>query len=218
EQTWQAYQHLFTRFQTKHLTPYFLASLASELSQGRQWTQVSWQLTISYQPWNLIQRVSSEFGLLQMSDQSFQHAKHYCLRRHQPVTIKKWYQLGGCPLNSMKTRASASHSLELAAARLQYFINHQVRLKNIPYSQQNIKDLAAIRHLCGATYGERFIKSQFRLTNIHSCRDRVVADFLKSLATTEITIKKFASAEALRQRQKTVTSHKEPQKTLASQS
>lgn len=184
-ETWDAYQHIFYRFETKHLSRTFLAAMVYELSGGRQWHAVPWQIRLSLKPWDMVRPIHDSFGLMHFTQQGFIEASQYCLRHHQPVKRKKWYEFGGCPANLMKTRGSAMHSVELAAASMQWFIDHQVLFYNKVHSLEDLRALAVIRHLCGAAFAERFISSGFQLLGIHSCAGLIMSELLVRVSESE---------------------------------
>ena len=186
--TWQSYQHLFYRFETRHLSAVFLAVFGHELSKGRQWNEVKWQIRMSLKPWDMIRPEIDKFGFMQFSPEHFAEASAYCLEDHQPVIRKRWYEFGGC-FNAIKTRGSVSHSLELAAASMQWFINHHVLAYDIPHTLRELRSLAIIRHLCGTVYGERFIQNQFKLEGIHSCQEHKMREFIETVHDREFVLK-----------------------------
>ena len=188
EETWLAYRHYFLRFQTKHLSPTFLATLAYQLSSGRQWTRVPWRIQFELTPWNMIHPLSYQFGIMQFSDEGFAQASQFCIKNHQPVQRKRWYELGGCSLNAFKTRGSARHSIELAAAHMQWYINHKVLATNIPHSLNDLQSLVVIQHLCGHDFADRFLANHWQLTGIHSCQNKVMAEFLDEFYAAQIRL------------------------------
>lgn len=188
EETWLAYKHYFLRYQTKHLSPTFLATLAHQLSSGRQWTKVSWRIQFELAPWNMIHPLSYQFGIMQFSDNDFAQASQFCIKNHQPVERKRWYELGGCSLNAFKTRGSARHSIELAAAHMQWYINHKVLATNTPHSLDNLQSLVVIQHICGYDFANRFLANHWQLTGIHSCQNKVVAEFLDEFYAAQIRL------------------------------
>lgn len=187
--TWAAYQHIFYRFETEHLSATFLGVLAHELSSGQSWSVVPWHIQFSLKPWNMIRPLHDEFGIMQFSSASFEQALEFCLNDHRPVMRKSWYKWGGCAHNIIKTRGSVSHSVEVAAASMQWFIYHHVLAYDRQHTLKDLRDVAVIRHLCGPQYGERFVQNEFNLEGIYACKGRVMHDFLEVMHDSEFKLR-----------------------------
>lgn len=187
--TWKAYQHIFYRFETEHLSATFLGVLAHELSGGQSWSVVPWHIQFSIKPWGMIQPTHDKFGIMQFSSAGFEQALGFCLSDHQPVTRKRWYKFGGCAHNRFKTRGSVSHSVEVAAASMQWFIHHHVLAYDRQHTLKNLRDVAVIRHLCGDQYGERFIHNEFNLEGIYACQGKVMHEFLEVIHDGEFKLR-----------------------------
>jgi hypothetical protein len=179
--TWKSYESLFVSNKTTHLSPTFLAALAQTESSGRQWTTSEWIFSLERGPMKILAPVSTSFGLMQFTSPTFEIAKNYCVNKTKVESAKPWYMLDGCWFNFLKTRGSASDSIETTAAYLQNYINENIVRKKKLTSNRNAQRFAAIAHLCGVGVAKKFVRNNFYLGRKKKCGSHDVSRYLRTV-------------------------------------
>lgn len=179
KQTWNEFGAIFTENETTHLPSTFLAALAQTESSGRQWTSSDWTFSVDRGPLKLLAPESTSFGLMQFTKPTFELAKDYCVNGTKVEQSKPWYMLDGCWFTSLKTRASASDSIEIAAAYLQNYINQEIIYKKRSVSKRNAQRFAAITHLCGVGVARKFVRNNFFISQRTKCGSHDLSYYLK---------------------------------------
>jgi len=120
--------------------------------------------------------------MYQITDGTFQAAKHYCIHDHAVVEDGPWHDLHSCWFNSLYTRVLPSHAIELTAALLDRQVANAIgsKLRTTTLLQRK-QDLAAVIHLCGAGVGQDFARRGFRLSPHQRCGDHDVRIYLTKI-------------------------------------
>jgi len=181
-ETWREYGALFQEHATAVITPELLAALAQVEGSGNPIARTYWRWRPSWNPFEWYQPASSAVGMYQITDGTFQTAKHYCIHDHAVVEDGPWHDLHSCWFNSLYTRVLPSHAIELTAALLDRQVANAIGPKSRTTALlQRKQELAAIIHLCGAGVGQDFAKRGFRLSSHQRCGDHDVRIYLTKI-------------------------------------
>jgi hypothetical protein len=153
-QTWDQYESAFRRHATSVITPEFLAALAQVEGSG------------------------NPVGMFQMTDGTFAEARRYCVHDHQVVADGPWHDWNSCWFTSLYTRVIPSHAVELTAAYLDSRVRDIVARRNARLTGAQLRDLAALIHLCGAGAGARYASRGYRLSRGQRCGDHDVRAYV----------------------------------------
>jgi hypothetical protein len=107
--------------------------------------------------------------MYQMTNGTFEEARHYCIRNH--VAIRDSAQEDGhsCPLMRNYTRLLPSDSVELTSAYLDVHVQGIVaHLHGIHPTLRQKQDLAAVVHLCGAGAADAYARHGFKFSGERS--------------------------------------------------
>lgn len=200
QQTWDSFGKAFESNKTTHLPSTFLAALAQTESSGRQWTSTEWTFDIDRGPLNLLAPVSTSFGLMQFTTPTFSEAKNYCINNTKVESSKPWFMLDGCWFSSLKTRASASNSIETAAAYLQNYINKEANYNKVKFTSRNAQRFAAIAHLCGIGRAKRFIRDTFYIPKGSKCGTHGLRSYVNKVMKHKRTFEKIKSKQVAKLR------------------
>ncbi len=184
EATWRDYGPLFRRHATAIMTPELLAALAQVEGSGNPLARTYWRWQPSWNPFELYQPASSAVGMLQITDARFAEARRYCIHDHRAVEDACWF-------NGLYNRLLPSHAVELTAAFLDRSVAHAMaRARIARASLQQMQDLAAVIHLCGAAAGESYARGGFRSRSGQRCGEHGLAAYL---ARVNAAKRRFAS-------------------------
>jgi len=172
-ETWRQYGPLFERYSTALITPELLAALAQVEGSGNPLAQTYWRWAWRPRPFEVYRPASSAVGMYQITDGTFELARHYCIRRHRVVAEGAWNDWDACWFNVLYTRVLPAHAVELTSAYLDRATATalaQARLRNARPAK--IAELAALIHLCGAGAGEAFAMRGLHFTADQRCGDQ----------------------------------------------
>jgi len=172
-ETWRQYGPLFERYSTALITPELLAALAQVEGSGNPLAQTYWRWAWRPRPFEVYRPASSAVGMYQITDGTFELARHYCIRRHRVVAEGAWSDWDACWFNVLYTRVLPAHAVELTSAYLDRATATalaQARLRNARPAK--IAELAALIHLCGAGAGEAFAMRGLHFTADQRCGDQ----------------------------------------------
>lgn len=180
--TWQEYGTLFKEHSTPTVAPELLAALAQAEGAGNPVARTYWRWRVSaWNPLEWYQPASTAVGMFQLTDETFQEGKHYCIHNHQVVAEGPWYDFDSCWFNSLYTRVLPSHAIELTAVLLDRQVAQAIGNRQATLEQK--QNLAAVIHLCGAGAGHDFVKRKYRLTTHQRCGDHDVRIYLRKIQT-----------------------------------
>jgi hypothetical protein len=134
--------------------------------------------------------------MYQITDGTFEEARHYCIRDHAVVADGPWDDWHSCWFNGLYSRVIPAHAVELTAADLDHAVGqilarHRVRSQ----SRARIQALAAVIHLCGAGAGDLYARRGFRLSEGQRCGDHRVSDYLARVDTMRLTFDRLAAGQ-----------------------
>ena len=173
-ETWRQYAPIFREHATALITPDFLAALAQLEGAGNPVARTYWRWRLAAEPFNVYRPASSAVGMYQMTDATFREAKRYCIRDHA-VAEECWF-------NSLYLRVVPSHAVEMTSALLDRRVAEALKRQRIAIATlQQVQDLAAVIHLCGAAAGNAYARRNFRLTAGQRCGDHDLRGYLAQL-------------------------------------
>jgi hypothetical protein len=172
KETWTAHGDEFQKYSTKIITPEFLAALAQTESQGNGIARTYWQWNFwTKNPFKVYSPASSAVGMLQMTDGTFDQAKHFCVIDGKVYTDTSKEKK--CYLTSLYNRLIPSHSIEMTAAWLHWnvqdIINDLPKKKSKKITNVQKRKLAAVIHLCGGRRAEVFAARKFTFKRGETC-------------------------------------------------
>jgi hypothetical protein len=192
EQTWDRYAGVFRRHATSLITPQFLAALAQVEGSGNPVVRTYWRWSFNRRPFDIYRPASSAVGMYQMTDGTFAEARRYCVHDHRVVEDGPWHDWNSCWFTSLYTRVIPSHAVELTSAYLDRRVRDIVARRNVQPSSAQLRELAAVIHLCGAGAGARHASRSYRLTRGQRCGDHDVRAYVNRDALTAITFSNFS--------------------------
>lgn len=178
-ETWRAYAPIFRAHSTAIMTPALLAGLAQAEASGNPLARTYWRWSAQAAPLNMYRPASSAVGMYQITDGTFEEARHYCIHQHRVVRAGRWNDWQSCWLNSLYMRVIPSHAVELTAANLDRRVREILarrRITRATLKQQ--QDLAIVTHLCGAGAGAAFAARGLRVRPGQRCGDHDVRAYL----------------------------------------
>jgi hypothetical protein len=192
-ETWRQYGPLFERYSTALIAPELLAALAQVEGSGNPLAQTYWRWAWRPRPFDVYRPASSAVGMYQITDGTFELARHYCIRRHRVVAEGSWNDWDSCWFNAFYTRVLPAHAVELTAAYLDRAAAAALAQAHLRTpNAAKIAELAAIIHLCGAGAGEAFAMRGLRLTADQRCGDQEARAYV---ARVTAKVRLFAAIE-----------------------
>lgn len=194
-ETWRQYAPLFKEYSTATITPDLLAALAQVESAGNPIARTYWRWRLTWNPFEIYRPASSAVGMFQLTDAILADAGHYCIRNHLIIEEGVWYDWRSCWLNRFRSRAVASHAIELTAVSLDRKVTKILsRQRHGSATLQQKQDLAVVAHLCGASPGAAFARSGFQLGRGERCGDHDVAAYLAQVNTMKRQFRGLAAS------------------------
>ena len=163
--TWEVYEDDFSENETSLITKYYLAALSQVESAGNALATPKWRWRWTTDIRRIYAPASSSVGLFQYTRPTLVDAKRFCIHWGKSKQIGPWYQIDSCWFNDLYTRLSASDSIEMTSARLDFYVRQLTEKTSIP----NDQNLASIIHLCGLQKGKRFVRDGFKFRSFKMC-------------------------------------------------
>ncbi|HTV95357.1 MAG TPA: hypothetical protein VME42_05125 [Steroidobacteraceae bacterium] len=182
-ETWRQYGPLFREYSTPVMTAELLAALAQVEGSGNPVARTYWRWSLSPAPFEVYRPASSAVGMYQITDGTFNEAKHLCIRRHKVIQEGAWNDWSSCWFNSLYMRVIPSHAVELTAAYLDRAVAAALERHRMKATLARKQDLAALIHLCGAGAGDAYVRRGMRLTAGQRCGDHEARDYLARVDT-----------------------------------
>jgi hypothetical protein len=172
EETWREYGPIFRKHATNVITPELLAALAQVEGSGNPVARTYWRWSWSLRPFDIYRPATSAVGMYQITEGTFEEAKHYCIHDHVAVADGPWNDWRSCWFNSLYFRVVPSHAVELTAAYLDLHVRDiLIRYRVRAATLQQKQNLAALIHLCGAGAGAEYARRALRLSEGQRCGD-----------------------------------------------
>jgi hypothetical protein len=182
-ETWARYGPLLRRHSTALIRPALLGALVQLESAGDPLARTYWRWRPSWNPFRLYAPASSAVGILQITDGTFEEARHLCVHAHRavrddgPVGDRCW-------LNGLYFRTFPGDSIEMTSA----FLDRSVAraLEHLPAAwpppgPARTDALAAAIHLCGPARGVAFASRGLRPAAGERCGDHDLQAYLARL-------------------------------------
>jgi hypothetical protein len=172
QQTWRGYGPIFRKHSTDVITPELLAALAQVEGSGNPVARTYWRWSWRLRPFEIYRPATSAVGMYQITDGTFEEAKHYCVHDHVAVAEGPWNDWHSCWFNSLYFRVIPSHAVELTSAYLDVHVRDiLMRYRYGAATQQQKQNLAALIHLCGAGAAVEYARRGLRLSEGQRCGD-----------------------------------------------
>jgi len=179
-ETWDAYAPIFRKHATSTITAEYLAALAQVEGSGNPIVRTYWRWSWRPQPFEMYRPASSAVGMFQITDGTYEEARHYCVHDHVVVEDGPWDDWKSCWFNSLYLRVVPSHAVEMTSAYLDRRVagileRHRIRSATVQQKQ----DLASVIHLCGAGAGEGYARRGLRIAPGQRCGDHDVRTYVQ---------------------------------------
>ena len=178
-ETWTAYGPLFKAHATQVMTADLLAAIAQVEGSGNPVARTYWRWSWSTRPFQLYRPASSAVGMYQITDGTFTEARRFCVHDHVVVEDGPWNQWRSCWFNSLYARVVPTHAVEMTSAYLDRTIAAISGRRGVPAGTvQQLQNLAAVIHLCGAGAGSAYARRGYRLLPGQRCGDHEVRAYM----------------------------------------
>jgi hypothetical protein len=178
-ETWARYGPLFERYSTDLISAELLAALAQVEGSGNPVAQTYWRWAWKPGAFEVYKPASSAVGMYQITNGTFDEARHYCIRDHAVVADGPWNDWNSCWFNGLYTRVVPSHAVELTAAYLDRGVRYALEHHHVRFaSKERQQELAAVIHLCGAGAGDAFAQRGMRLAEGERCGDHEAREYV----------------------------------------
>ena len=184
--TWSEYAPLFRRYSTATITPELLAALAQVEGSGNPLVRTYWRWSWALKPFEVYRPASSAVGMYQITDGTFDVARHYCIHHHVLTREGPWNDFGSCWFDRLYVRVLPGDAIELTAAYLDLEVNEILGPRRPAARPAEIRHVAAVVHLCGAGAAQAYVHRGLRFTEGERCGDhdpRVYLARVDALAT-----------------------------------
>lgn len=181
-QTWREYGTLFIAHATPVMTAELLAALAQKEASGNPLARTYWRWSATTQFFEIFRPASSAVGMYQLTDGTFDEARHYCIHDHHVVADGPWHDRHSCWFNSLYTRVIPSHAVELASSNLDRRVREILaRTGRQGATLRQQQELAIVTHLCGAGAGARFAARGLQLRPAQRCGDHDAGHYVEEV-------------------------------------
>jgi hypothetical protein len=195
QETWDEYESLFRAHSTATMTPELLAALAQIEGSGNPIVRTYWRWSFTRKPFDVYKPASSAVGMYQITDGTFEIARHYCIHDHLVVEDGPWNDFQSCWFNWMYTRTIPTNAVEMTSAYLDHQINGMLvrnRLTRATVEQRQV--LVALTHLCGAGAGDDFARRGFRWLPGQKCGDHDARAYVNRVLAMRNQFERIAHA------------------------
>jgi hypothetical protein len=179
EQTWSRYGPLFRESSTDIIRPELLAALVQVESSGDPLARTYWRWRWTLDPFRMYAPASSAVGLLQITDGTYDQARHFCIRGHRvasddgPLTNRCW-------LGAFYFRTVPGHAIEMTAAWLHLGVEEALsRRRPVPVDAAHRDAVAATVHLCGRARAAALVAHGFRAQAGERCGEQDLRAYLE---------------------------------------
>jgi len=178
-ETWREYAPLFRKYATALIGSELLAALAQVEGSGNPVVRTYWRWSWSPHFFELYRPASSAVGMYQLTNGTFALARHYCIHDHAVIEQGRWNDWHSCWFNALYSRVIPSDAVELTAAYLDRSVATVLEHHGVRHAtREQLQQLAAVIHLCGAGAAEAFVRRDFRLLAGERCGDHDVRIYL----------------------------------------
>jgi hypothetical protein len=196
QETWREYGPAFRRYATPAITAELLAALAQVEGSGNPLVRTYWRWSWAPRPFDLYRPASSAVGMYQITDGTFDEARHLCIHHHALMHEGPWSDWHSCWFNGLYLRIVPRDAIELTAAYLDLKVN--AILANDPRrtaSALQRQHLAAVVHLCGAGAAAAYAGRGFRFGDGERCGAHDPREYLRRVDEMREVFTRLARAE-----------------------
>jgi Transglycosylase SLT domain len=196
QETWQQYGAAFRRYATPNVPATLLAALAQQEGSGNPLVRTYWRFAWAARPFDLYRPASSAVGMYQITDGTFEEARHYCIHQHALVREGAWNDWHSCWFNGLYARVLPEDAIELTAAYLDLKVGAILARRasgNASLIQR--RHLAAVVHLCGAGAAALYAAHGFRFSAAQRCGVHDPREYLKRVDEFEGLFARLAAQD-----------------------
>jgi len=195
-ETWRAYAALFRRYATPHVSAELLAALAQVEGSGNPLVRTYWRWSWPALPFDFYRPASSAVGMYQITNPTFEEARHYCIHNHELTREGAWNDWHSCWFNSLYLRVVPADAVQLTAADLDLKVTATLEhAGKSTASPVQVRHLAAVTHLCGAGAGALYARRGFRFSPGQRCGDHDPRVYLERVDALTAEFARLAARE-----------------------
>lgn len=195
-ETWRDYAPLFRRYSTAAISPELLAALAQVEGSGNPLVRTYWRWSWTRQPFEVYRPASSAVGMYQITDGTFEVARHYCIHHHVLTREGPWNDFGSCWFNRLYLRVLPGDAVELTAAYLDLELANVLGPRRTRTAPAELRHVAAVVHLCGAGAAESYVRRGLRFGEGERCGDHDPRAYLARVDGTYGVFARLALGDA----------------------
>jgi Transglycosylase SLT domain len=192
-ETWREYGAAFRRYATPLIPPELLAALAQVEGSGNPLVRTYWRFAWAARPFDLYRPASSAVGMYQITDGTFQEARHYCIHHHALVREGAWNDFGSCWFNGLYARILPEDAIELTAAYLDLKVSAILLRVHGRVSSLQSAHLAAVVHLCGAGAADAYALRGWHFSAGQRCGAHDPREYLRRVDELRALFARLAS-------------------------
>jgi len=196
EQTWARYGPVAREKSTDLVRAELLAALVQVESSGDPLAHTPWRWRWTLDPLRIYGPASSAVGLLQITDGTFEQARHYCIHGHRVVSDAGplWDR---CWLNALYFRTIPRHAIEVTSAWLHLGVEEaRARRGAGPLSAAQRDALAATVHLCGRARAAALLSHGFIVRPGERCGREELRAYLERVRVEAALFERMGSGGA----------------------
>jgi hypothetical protein len=137
--------------------------------------------------------------MYQITDGTFEVARHYCIHHHLLTHEGPWSNLGSCWFNRLYLRVLPGDAVELTAAYLDLEVTDILAQRRARTTPAGLRHLAAVVHLCGAGAAESYVRRGLRFTDGERCGDHDPRAYLARVDAMYAVFVRLAAGDAVPQ-------------------
>lgn len=195
-ETWRDYAPLFRRYSTATIAPELLAALAQVEGSGNPLVRTYWRWSWAPKPFEVYRPASSAVGMYQMTDGTFEVARHYCIHHHVLTREGPWNDFDSCWFNGLYLRVLPGDAVELTAAYLDLEVAALLAQRQVHSGPAERRHVAAVVHLCGAGAAEAYVRRGLRFSEGERCGDHDPRAYLARVDGMYAEFSRLAAGEA----------------------
>ena len=195
-ETWRDYAPLFRRYSTATIAPELLAALAQVEGSGNPLVRTYWRWSWTPKPLEMYRPASSAVGMYQITDGTFEVARHYCIHHHELRREGAWDDFGSCWFTGLYLRVLPGDAVELTAAYLDLEVAGILAGRRGRATPGELRHVAAVVHLCGAGAADAYVRRGLRFSSEERCGDHDPRVYLARVDAMRAVFVRLAAEDA----------------------